>query len=73
MHLSVPQPITLQAVSGIDANDGRVSVSTDGMSDIIQWQHEVDRFNRDLREWWKNVLQSVDDQNAANRGVLQEK
>lgn len=69
-HLPLPQPIMLQSISGIDADKGRICVSTDGMSDVIQWQHEVDRFNRDLREWWKNVLQSIADQNSANQGAL---
>lgn len=67
--VQLPTPMRLNPVTPTVTTD-HVELSFQDWASVIQWQHEVDRYLRDLRGTWADVGAAVATHNAQYQPVL---
>ena len=69
----LPRPIDLKMPSGITNKSSHWEWTHEDFAALVQWQSEVDRYLRDLRDSWKDALDAVGDHNREHESDKTEK
>jgi hypothetical protein len=67
----LPSPIELDTINDLTATPEGVTLNSAHIQKLTQWQHEIDRYLRDLRTMWLHVQKAVEEHNNLH-GVPEE-